>query len=43
VEFEAGGDQGGGEFGVGRCAGAGAEDGRGDVVELFAVLGGVCD
>jgi hypothetical protein len=40
VEFEAGGDERGGKFGVSGCAGAGAEDGRGDVVEFFAVLGG---
>ena len=38
VKFEVRGDEGGGEFGVGGCAGAGAEDRRGDVVELFAVL-----
>jgi hypothetical protein len=38
VEFEVRGDEGGGEFGVGRCAGAGAEDRRRDVVEFFTVL-----
>ena len=38
VEFEVRGDEGGGEFGVGRCTSAGAEDRRGDVVEFFAVL-----
>lgn len=38
VKLEVGGDEGGGEFGVGRCAGAGAKDGRRDVVQLFAVL-----
>jgi len=38
VEFKVRGDEGSGEFGVGSCAGAGAEDRRGDVVELFAVL-----
>lgn len=40
VEFEVGGDEGGGEFGVGCGAGAGAPDLRGDVVEFFAVLEG---
>jgi hypothetical protein len=39
VEFEVGGDEGGGEFGVGCGSGAGAPDTRGDVVEFFAVLG----
>jgi hypothetical protein len=38
VKLERGGDQGGREFGVGGCAGAGAEDAGGDVVEFFAVL-----
>ncbi len=38
VQFEVGGDEGGGEFGVGGCAGAGAPDLGGDVVEFFAVL-----
>ena len=38
MEFEVRGDEGGGEFGVGRCTGTGAEDRRGDVVEFFAVL-----
>jgi len=38
VQFEVGGDQGGGEFGVGGGAGAGAPDLGGDVVEFFAVL-----
>jgi hypothetical protein len=38
VQFDVGGDEGGGEFGVGCCAGAGAPDLRGDVVEFFAVL-----
>ena len=38
VEFEVGGDEGGGEFGVGCGAGAGAPDLGGDVVEFFAVL-----
>ena len=32
MEFETGGDERGGEFGVGGRASAGAEDGRGDVV-----------
>lgn len=40
VEFEVGGDQGGGEFGVGCCAGAGAPDLRGDVVEFLTILAG---
>ena len=38
VQFEVGGDEGGGEFGVGGRAGAGAPDLGGDVVEFFAVL-----
>jgi hypothetical protein len=38
VEFEVRGDESSGEFGVSGCAGAGAEDRRGDVMELFAVL-----
>jgi hypothetical protein len=38
VEFEVRGDEGSGEFSVSGCAGAGAEDRRGDVMELFAVL-----
>ena len=38
MEFEVGSDDGGGEFGVGGCAGAGAPDAGGDVVEFFAVL-----
>ena len=38
VQLEVGGDEGGGEFGVGGCAGAGAPDLGGDVVEFFAVL-----
>ena len=38
VQFEVGGDEGGGEFGVGGGAGAGAPDLGGDVVEFFAVL-----
>ena len=38
MEFEVGGDEGGGEFRVGGCAGAGAPDLGGDVVEFFAVL-----
>ena len=32
MEFEVGGDDGGGEFGVGGCARAGAPDAGGDVV-----------
>lgn len=40
VEFEVGGDDGGGEFGVGGGAGAGAPDLGGDVVQLLAVLPG---
>jgi hypothetical protein len=39
VEFELGGDEGGCEFSVGCCSGAGTPDLRGDVMELFAVLG----
>lgn len=39
VQFQVGGDQGGGEFGVGGCASAGAPYLGGDVVEFFAVLG----
>jgi hypothetical protein len=38
VEFEVGGDDGGGEFGVGGGSCSGAPDLRGDVVELLAVL-----
>ena len=38
VEFEVGGDEGGGEFGIGGGAGARAPDLGGDVVEFFAVL-----
>ena len=38
VELEIGGDERGGEFGVCGCAGAGAPDSGGDVVEFFAVL-----
>jgi len=38
VEFEVGGGEGGGELGVGGGTGASAPDGRGDVVEFFAVL-----
>ena len=38
VELEVGGDEGGGEFGVGGCTGAGAPNLGGDVVELLAVL-----
>jgi len=38
MQLEVGGDEGGGEFCVGSCAGAGAPDGRGDVVQFFAVL-----
>ena len=38
VEFERGGDQGGGEFGVGGGAGAGAPDPGGEVVEFLAIL-----
>jgi hypothetical protein len=32
VQLEVGGDEGGRELGVGGCAGAGAEDRRGDIV-----------
>ena len=39
VEFEVGGDEGGGEFGVGGCACAGTPYLGGDVVEFFAILG----
>lgn len=38
VEFEVGGDEGGGEFSVSGRAGAGAPDGGRDIVEFFAVL-----
>lgn len=38
VQLNAGGDEGGGEFGVCCCSGTGAPDMRGDVVELLAVL-----
>lgn len=38
VQFEVGGDERGGEFGVGCSAGAGAPDRGGDVVQFFAVL-----
>ena len=38
VQFEIGGDDGGGEFRVGGCTGAGAPNVGGDVVEFFAVL-----
>lgn len=41
VELQVGGDQCGGEFGVGCGAGAGAPDRGRDVVQFFAVLGGV--
>lgn len=40
VQLELGGDEGGGELGVGGGAGAGAPDLGGDVVKLFAVLVG---
>jgi hypothetical protein len=39
VEFEVGGDERGGEFGVGCGAGAGAPDRGGDVMQFFAILG----
>ena len=42
VQFEVRGDEGGGEFGIGSGAGAGAPDLGGDVVELFTVLIQVC-
>lgn len=38
MELEVGGDERGGEFGVCGCAGAGAPDSGGEVVEFFAVL-----
>jgi hypothetical protein len=38
VQFEVGGDEGGGEFGVGGGAGAGTPDLRRDVVEFLTVL-----
>ena len=38
VQFEVGGDERCGEFGVGGGAGAGAPDSGGEVVEFFAVL-----
>ena len=40
MQLELGGDEGGGELGVGGGAGAGAPDLRRDVVQLFAVLVG---
>lgn len=40
MQLEVGGDDGGGEFGVGGCARTGTPYLRGDVVEFFAVLGG---
>jgi len=40
VQFEIRGDEGGGEFGVSGCAGAGTPDFGRDVVEFFAVLQG---
>lgn len=40
VQLELGGDEGGGELGVGGGAGAGTPDLGGDVVKLFAVLVG---
>ena len=39
VQFEVGGDEGGGEFGVGGGAGAGTPYLGGDVVEFFTILG----
>ena len=38
VEFEVRGDEGRGEFRIGSGAGTGTPDGRGDVMEFFAVL-----
>ena len=38
VKFKVGGDEGGGELRVGCCTSACAPNGRGDVVEFFAVL-----
>ena len=38
VQLDVGGDEGGGEFRVCCCAGAGAPYLRGDVVELLAIL-----
>lgn len=38
VEFQVRGDQGGREFSVSGCAGAGAPDLRGDIVQFLAVL-----
>lgn len=40
VQLQLGGDDGGGELGVGCGSGAGAPDLRGDVVKLLAVLVG---
>ena len=40
VQFEIRGDEGGSEFGVSGCAGAGAPDFGGNIVEFFAVLDG---
>lgn len=39
MKFEVGGDECGGEFGVGGGTGSSAPDGWGDVMKLFAVLG----
>lgn len=38
MQFEVGGDEGGGELGVCCCTGAGAPDLGGDVMKLLAVL-----
>ena len=40
MQLEVGGDKGGGEFGVGGGAGAGAPELRGNVVKLFTVFVG---
>lgn len=40
VEFELGGDEGGGELGISCCTGTSTPDLRGNVVKLLAVLVG---
>jgi len=42
MEFEVGGDDGGREFSISSCSGAGAPYLRGNVVELLAVLKNSC-
>jgi hypothetical protein len=42
MEFEVGGDDGGGEFGISSCSSAGAPYLRGNVMEFLAVLAMLC-